>query len=247
MMNEQLLDSKFETEIFNSQIEMKSLFYNLETEIQSNISNLSDFAFESHTDLKQLIISTNVTLQDNLKALQTDIMQQLQQVTDQNQITQAIITDFKSDILNNLSAIATYMNNNQLSMKNNFSFTNSQITNLNTTMQTNFNQVIADVQNTNMNIKNNFTQTNQKIDTVNAQINAVVTNNQFQTQIDLLKQQIQNISVSVSISQSMTSDQYRCLMIAAWYGSYTARDNYFNSEQYLIYLTDSGCPLLKWW
>ncbi|CAL6048809.1 Hypothetical_protein [Hexamita inflata] len=224
---------------------MKSLFYNLEIEIQSNISTLSNFAFESHTDLKQLIKSTNLTLQDNLKVLQADIMQQLQQVSDQNLITQAIITNFKNDTVNNLSAISTLMNNNQLNMKNNFSFTISQITNLNTTMQTNFNQVMADAQNINMNIKNNFTQTNQKIDTVNAQINAVVTNNQFQTQIDLLKQQIQNISVS--FSQSMTSDQYRCLMIAAWYGSYTARDNYFNKDQYLIFLSDSGCQLQKWW
>ncbi|CAL5994184.1 Growth_factor receptor cysteine-rich domain superfamily [Hexamita inflata] len=241
----QLYDSKLQTEIYNTQIALKSLFNNLETEIQHNISNLFDIAVVSYTDLKQLIISTNNSLQENLNVLQSNVQLQFKLISDQNLISQAMITSFKSDTQNNFSAILTLLDNNQLNIKNNFTQTNFLITNLNTSMKSNFDLVITDVQNINLNIKNNFTQTNQKIDTVNAQIGAVVTNSNFQTQIDLLKEQIQNISVS--ISQSMTSNQYRCLIMAAYIGSFDARDNYASHQQYLFDMTYYGCPFQQWW
>ncbi|CAL6081831.1 Hypothetical_protein [Hexamita inflata] len=181
----------------------------------------------SYTDLKQLIINTNGTLYDNLNDFQTDIQQQFLLVSNQNVMTQAIITSFKIDTTNNLSAITTLINNNQLSVKDNFFQTNSQITSVNTTIITNINQVITDLQSTNINIINNFTHTNAKI-------NSLVTNNQFQTQIDLLKQQIQNISISVG--QSMTSAQYRCILLA----SYFCIGNW---DYYLINMQNYGCPI----
>ncbi|CAL5978734.1 Hypothetical_protein [Hexamita inflata] len=240
--NVELLDSKLQAQIITSQTEMISLIKNLEVEIQTTISNLSDLVQGSYTNLELDIINVNKTLHEKFNDFKTDITHQFKLSSDQNTMTQSFINNFRSEtsdelttikvIINdnqqniknnfsnlkqqtsdNFSVLNTIMNSNQLNIKNNFTLISSQINNLNTTMKANFDLVITDVYNSNMNIKNNFTQTNQKIDSVNTQINAVVTNSYFQTQIDLLKQQINNISVS--ISQSMTSDQYRCLLIAS--------------------------------
>ncbi|CAL5978828.1 Hypothetical_protein [Hexamita inflata] len=245
-----LLDSKLQTQILTSQIEMKSLIYNLQLEIYANISNLSDFVQGSYTNLELDISNVNETLHERFNNLKTDITYQFKLSSDHNTMTQSFINNFRSETSNelttikaiindnqeniknnftdlkqqssdNFSVLNTIINNNQLNNNNNFTQISSQISNLNSNMKMNFDLVITDVYNTNMNIKNNFTQTNQKIDSVNTQINAVVTNSHFQTQIDLLKQQIQNISVS--ISQSMTSDQYRCLLSAS---TYTTGYNY---------------------
>ncbi|CAL6075491.1 Hypothetical_protein [Hexamita inflata] len=233
----QLLDSKIQLQIFDSQCELTSILYILETEIQYNISSLSDLVFGSYIDLKQLIISQNETLYDNLNAFQTIVQQQFQLVSDQNLMTQTIIISIKSDISNDFQGIKTFMNINKQIIQNNFTQINSQITNLNAKMKMNFDQVTEDIQNANMNIENNFTLINQNIDTVNDKINAVA------TQIGLVQQQIYNLSVSLS---QKTSDQNRCLMIAAWYGSYFAKDGQYSLD-YIYYMNYYGCQLLKWW
>ncbi|CAL5981797.1 Hypothetical_protein [Hexamita inflata] len=189
-----------------------------------------------HTELKQLIQSTNGSIHENITVLQKNMIQQFQLVSEQNLMSQAIITSFKSETTNNFSSISTQIYNNQLNIMNNFTYINSHIKDLNASMKLNYDQVTF---NTNANIKNNFTQTNQKIDLINTQIDALVTNNQFQTQINLLKQQIQNISVS--ISQSMTGDQYRCIMIGA------AVSGSFNWNDYVFYMTKFGCEVKVWW
>ncbi|CAL6004126.1 Hypothetical_protein [Hexamita inflata] len=178
--NMELLDSKLQAQIITSQIEMKSLIYNLEVDIQTTISNLSDLVQGSCTNLELDIQNMNESLHERFIDLKTDITDQFKLSSNQIIMTQNIINNFRSETSDELTTLKAIINDNQ------------------------------------QNIKNNFTQTNQKIDSVNTQINAVVTNSYFQTQIDLLKQQIQNITVS--ISQSMTSDQYRCLLVASYYG-----------------------------
>ncbi|CAL6006404.1 Growth_factor receptor cysteine-rich domain superfamily [Hexamita inflata] len=243
-----LLDLKLEVAIQNTQIYMESL----QLELQSNIQNISNLVHNSYMNLKLDMTNINQTLNENLNDLQTNMTQQFKLSSDSNAITQVILNDFKSDTQNNFLLTKTLINDNQLNTKNNFTQTNSQISNLSAAIQNNFSQIITEVYNTNMNIKNNFTQTNQKIDSVNTQINAVVTNSYFQTQIDLLKQQISNISVSSN--QSSTSSEYRCQMEAARISFYymslyyhelnvetntASRFNYYN--QYVQSMQNTGC------
>ncbi|CAL6028293.1 Hypothetical_protein [Hexamita inflata] len=220
--NMQLLDSKLQAQILTSQIEMKSLIFNLEVEIQTNISNLSDLVQGSYTNLDLDILNVNQTIHELFNDLKTDVTQQFKLSSDQNIMTYSIINNFRSETSNELTTIKAIINDNQQNINNNF-------IDLKQKTSDNFSAINTIMNNNQLNIKNNFTQTNQKIDFVNTQINAVVTNSYFQTQIDLLKQQIQNISVS--ISQSMTSDQYRCLLGNSqgsiyWFG--------YNNYDYLI-------------
>ncbi|CAL5978854.1 Hypothetical_protein [Hexamita inflata] len=234
-----LYDSNIQLQIINSQIELNSTIYNFELEIQANISNLSELVLGSYADLKQNIITTNELI--------TDITQQFRFVLDQNIATQTTIDSLKSEISSNFSVITTLMNKYQQDVNNNLTVTTSKIINLNTVMQASFDQVITDVKNTNMNINNNFSQTNQNINSINAKMNAVVTNSMFQTQIDQLKQQIQNISVS--ISNSITSNQFQCLMMAAWEGTYFSMKEPTNDGiiEYINYMAQYNCQVKKWW
>ncbi|CAL5998299.1 Hypothetical_protein [Hexamita inflata] len=188
--NMQLLDSKLQAQIITSQVEMKSLIYNLEVEIQTTIQNLTDLVLGSYTKLELDILNVNETLHEKFNDHKTDVTHQFKLITDQNSMTQSIINTFRSETSDEFTIINALINDNQLKIKNNFSDMKQQTSD-------NFLALNTLMDNNQLSIKNNFTQTNQKIDSVNTQINAVVTNTYFQTQIDFLKQQIQNISVSL--------------------------------------------------
>ncbi|CAL5987802.1 Hypothetical_protein [Hexamita inflata] len=86
-------------------------------------------------------------------------------------------------------------------------------------------------------VQSSFTQTNLKIDSVVTKVNAVVTNSQFQAQIDQLKQQISSISSNISPAQ------YQCLMQVAWLSA-----NYAGhvSADFAAYMRSLGCSVATW-
>ncbi|CAL6040695.1 Hypothetical_protein [Hexamita inflata] len=145
-----ILDQKLHAEILNSSAELKLMlqnqFYNLEQDIQSNISNLSEFMFETYSDLKFDIKTTNITLHDNLN-------QMFKESSDQNSMTQVIINGF----------------NNQVS--NNFSFLYGKLENISSVIHDNQLNITTLINDNQFNIKNNFTQMLQKIDNANIAVN----------------------------------------------------------------------------
>ncbi|CAL5985440.1 Growth_factor receptor cysteine-rich domain superfamily [Hexamita inflata] len=144
---------KLQTEIQQTDIVLKSIFYDLEKEILTNISNLSKLVSETHLDLKLDINTINQTLYNTLMDIQTDIDFNFKFNSDQNVITQAIIKQFYIETSNNFSVVNTKLGSvSTLMIDNNLNITNQYIQ---TQIQ------ISDLQNE---ISNNFSQVEQSID-----------------------------------------------------------------------------------
>ncbi|CAL5973677.1 Growth_factor receptor cysteine-rich domain superfamily [Hexamita inflata] len=148
ILNISALEVKLRAEIIQTDVELKQIFYNLEKEIQSNISNLSEFVFETYSDLKQDINTTNATLHDTLKDLNTDIDIKFQLSFDQNTMTQLIINGFKTESSTNFSVLNTKLENlnslisdNHLNVTTNFTQTQKQLSDIKTTMIINFDEI----------------------------------------------------------------------------------------------------------
>ncbi|CAL5973517.1 Hypothetical_protein [Hexamita inflata] len=152
----------------------------------------------------ELIIQTNISKLSNL--------------------VQDYHTDLQLDIVSVNETLHESLNNFRTNITQYFKLSSDQntmtqyfINNLKNETSDKLSMINASINENQLNIKNNFTLTSQILDQVKSQINNVVTNSYFQTEINLLKQQMQNISSSVG--QSMTNAQYRCIMIGLYYNN----------------------------
>ncbi|CAL6082265.1 Hypothetical_protein [Hexamita inflata] len=146
------LNTILHAEIQNTDIQLRSIFYNLEQEIMTNISNLSQLVFETYSELKLDIKSVNYSLEYQFENIITDLNSNFNLITNQNGITQAIINGFKNETFNNFQVVSSkfsnlnvLINDNQLNVKNNFTQTQVYINDLKNTIDIRFSTIESSV------------------------------------------------------------------------------------------------------
>ncbi|CAL6111655.1 Hypothetical_protein [Hexamita inflata] len=120
-----------DSDIKSSNQELKSLFYNLNVDIQTNISNLNDLVTEMYVNLKQDINSQNTSIHNKLNDIKTDMDSKFQNGFDLNKITQIQIGDFKTETISNFqylnNNLTQTMKDNQINITNQVDYLKTQI------------------------------------------------------------------------------------------------------------------------
>ncbi|CAL5994444.1 Hypothetical_protein [Hexamita inflata] len=176
-----------DAEIQSSNLELKTLFFNLESDIQANLSNVYDLITETHVLLKEDVRTQNASIHQNLNDLKTNMNSKFQQVFDLEAFSQVQIGSLKNEtqsLNNNLTKI---INDNELNIKNNFTITNQKIDAVNDLMSVSL---------------SNLTQMSKQINTMNNLMNLSFTNildtcskeTTLNTQANLIKTQISQLS-----------------------------------------------------
>ncbi|CAL6095266.1 Hypothetical_protein [Hexamita inflata] len=132
--NVQLIDDKLHNEIQGSNLELKSLFYNLESDIQSNITNLYNLVTETYINLKEDIRTQNVSIHNDLMDLKINMDSKFQLNIDQNTETQLKISDLSTQLSNIIKSLSNNLsqiiNENQVQIKNNFTEADQKLDNI---------------------------------------------------------------------------------------------------------------------
>ncbi|CAL5985481.1 Growth_factor receptor cysteine-rich domain superfamily [Hexamita inflata] len=238
-------DHPFEFDNFSETCVCMFGYYLNDTVCVHVVSELSEITVNMQlldSKLQAQIISSQIEMKQLIYNLEVEIQTTVSNISE---LIQSSYTNLQLDIINVNETLREQFNNLKTDVTQQFKLSSDQntqtqsiINNFRGETSNELTRINAQINDNQLNIKNNFTQTNQKIDSVNTQINAVVTNNQFQTQIDLLKQQIQ--SISVSISQSMTNDQLIKIIKCIYYaGSYSGS----SSSWYVSMMSQYGCAV----
>ncbi|CAL6003242.1 Hypothetical_protein [Hexamita inflata] len=234
-------------------------------EIQSNLSNLSTLVFETYSDLKEDILTTNLTLHNDISLLNNQIVQKFQQSYDLNQQTQSIIHGYQNETTNKLQMMNNKLNNltsiindNQANILNNFTKTFAQITDLKTMIETNFDQVDSSITSINslnqqirvqlnsinsaiidnqVQIKNNFSYTQQMITDIKTIINSnqISTNNQFWT----ITNQLPTIKSDIAATNTFIDGRISNLLTQLKAETNTIKNDIYSSRQLIIQLQNS--------
>ncbi|CAL6078159.1 Hypothetical_protein [Hexamita inflata] len=123
-----------DSDIKSSNQELKSLFYNLNVDIQTNISNLNDLVTEMYVNLKQDISTQNASIHSQLNDIKTDMDSNFQNGFDQNKIIQIQIGDLKTETIQSFqylnNNLTKTMNDNQINITHQVDYLKSQISQL---------------------------------------------------------------------------------------------------------------------
>ncbi|CAL6102276.1 Hypothetical_protein [Hexamita inflata] len=194
IVNMQLIDDKLHNEIQGSNLEFKSLFYNLETDIQSNITNLYNLVTETYINLKEDIRTQNVSIHNDLMDLKINMDSKFQLNIDQNTETQLKISDLSTYISNIIKSLnnnlSQIINENQVQIKNNFTVADQKLENV----ILNMNYLLAVS-------LSNFTKISNQISGLDSMNQSFITvldtcskENTLNNQADMIKTQIDQLS-----------------------------------------------------
>ncbi|CAL6056015.1 Hypothetical_protein [Hexamita inflata] len=181
--NATIMENELRTEIQKSELELKTAFRGLEQLIIDNITEFVKNMNANDLVINSNIISTNLTLHNNINDFRIQNLNQYNTMTGQIenkhiQVTNIINTQF--------NGIISLINNNQVNIKNNFTAQKDQITELATTINTRFTTLDSSVSSANMKLEalktqltGSQTSIESKISGVSTQISNTVSTQQY--------------------------------------------------------------------